>query len=143
MLPATFVRYKVYPTTPYYTRILALVAELFHLKKVRASVPSPSPPQPSAAPSACPPSGGALEASDNPIPSDQEPFDLKSSPDVSAADGITPEAALAELRRLRHADPAEMGIHTPTPIAPFTDVDPVTGKAVGPAKKGFFSKKKA
>ncbi|BEJ17923.1 hypothetical protein CspHIS471_0702000 [Cutaneotrichosporon sp. HIS471] len=90
-----------------------------------------------------PPFRGALEASDNPIPSDQEPFDVKSTPDVSAADGITPEAALAELRRLRHADPAEMGIHTPTPIAPFTDVDPVTGRAVGPAKKGFFTKKKA
>ncbi|CAK9782411.1 hypothetical protein CC85DRAFT_314015 [Cutaneotrichosporon oleaginosum] len=93
-----------------------------------------------------PPFRGTLEASDDPLPTDQEAFDVKSTPDVSAADGITPEAALAELRRLRNntdLTPADLGIHTPTPIAPFTDVDPVTGLVVGPVKRGFFSKKAA
>lgn len=73
---------------------------------------------------------------------DQDIFELMSTAKTacpSECDGITPEAALQELRRLT-PELAQLGIHRPTPVAPFTDVDPITGEMAPKKTASFFSR---
>lgn len=92
----------------------------------------------------CMPPGPTLRYSVEPAPPAQEEEDVfepmtntKACP--SDSDGITPEAALAELRRLT-PELAQLGIHHPTPVAPFTDVDPITGEMAPKKRASFFSR---